>query len=129
MDENQNIKELLKPRREIAASDKLRRCVMEMTAAKYRPSVRQQWWWGGAACVMIVLGVILLLRISNATTLNDADCVVYVEGKQIVGYAAEEIAEADVAKMEKFMQTIVAQQTEEETKVQEFMNHYNTQNR
>ena len=129
MDENQNIKELLKQHRKIAASDKLRRKVMEMTAAKHRQIVRRQWQWGVAACVTIVLGGILLLRINNGTRLNGADCVVYVAGKQIVGNAAQEIADADVAKMEQFMQTVVAQQTAEEAKVQEFMNHYNTLNR
>ena len=128
MDEYQDIKELLKPRRTIVASDKLRQRVSEMTADKQRQMAKRQWLWGGAsaaACMAIVLGCISLLN----TNYKDTDCVVYAEGNMLIGEAAQTIAEADVAKMENFMQTIEVQRAAEEAKVQQFLNHQNTQNR
>ena len=125
MDEYQDIKELLKPRRTLVASDKLRQRVNEMTADKQRQTAKRQWLWGGAsaaACIAIVLGGISLLN----TNRRDTDCVVYAEGKMLVGEVAHTIAEADVAKMENFMQTIETQRASEEAKVQQFMNHQNT---
>lgn len=128
MDEYQDIKELLKPRRTIVASDKLRQRVSEVTADKRRQTAKRQWLWGGAsaaACMAIVMGCISLLN----TNYKDTDCVVYAEGNMLIGEAAQTIAEADVAKMENFMQTIETQRAAEEAKVQQFMNHQNTQNR
>ena len=128
MDEYQDIKKLLKPQRTIVASDNLRQRVSEMTAKAKRQTAKRQWLWGGAsaaACMAIVLGCISLLN----TNRRDTDCVVYAEGKMLVGEVAHTIAEADVAKMENFMQTIETQRASEEAKVQQFMKHQNTHNR
>jgi hypothetical protein len=128
MDEYQDINELLKPCRRIVASDKLRQRVSELAANEQRLATKRQLLWGGAsaaACMAIVLGCISLLN----TNSKDTDCIVYAEGKMLVGEAAQTIAEADIAEMENFMQTIEAQRAAEEAKVQQFMNHQNTQNR
>ena len=128
MDEYQDIKKLLKPQRTIVASDNLRQRVSEMTANAKRQTAKRQWLWGGAsaaACMALVLGCISLLNTND----KDTDCVVYAEGKMLVGEAAQTIAEADIAKMENFMQTIETQRAAEEAKVQQFMNHQNTHNR
>lgn len=127
MDEYQDIKELLKPHRTIVASDNLRQRVSELAVNKHRQATRRQWLWGGAsaaACMAIALGCISLLN----TNYKDTDCVVYAEGKLLVGEVAQTIAEADVTKMKNFMQTIEAQRAAEEAKVQQFLNHQNTQN-
>ena len=127
MDEYQDIKELLKPRRTIIASDNLQQRVSEQIANKQRQATKRQWLWGGAsaaACMAIVLGCVSLLN----TNRQDTDCVVYAKGKMLVGEAAQTIAEADIAKMENFKRAIEAQRAAEEAKVQQFMNHQNTQN-
>ena len=127
MDEYQDIKKLLKPCRTIVASDKLRQRVSELAANEQRLATKRQWLWAGAsaaACMAIVLGCISLLN----TNYKDNDCVVYAQGKVLVGEAAQTIAEADVAKMENFMQAIEAKQSAEEAKVQQFMNHQTKQN-
>ena len=128
MDDYQDIKELLKPHRQLVASDTLRKRVSKLAANRSRQAARRQWLWGvasAAACMAIVLGCVSLLN----TNYKDNDCVVYAQGKVLVGEAAQTIAEADVAKMENFMQAIKAQRAAEEAKVQQFMNHQNTQNR
>lgn len=127
MDEYQDIEELLKPHRPLVASDTLRRRVSKLAANRSRQAARRQWLWAGAsaaACMAIVLGCVSLLN----TNYKDTDCVVYAQGKVLVGEAAQTIAEADVAKMENFMQSIKAKQSAEEAKVQQFMNHQTKQN-
>ena len=124
MDEYQNIIEQLKPRRLIAASDKLRHRVSEIAVANQRSTVKHQWLWevgSAAACIAIVMGGILLFR--NNTTGSNNDCVVYAEGKLVVGNSAKTIAEADVAKMEQFMQMVAQQNELEKEKVRQFMQH------
>lgn len=127
MDEYQDIKELLMPRRPLVASDTLRKRVSKLAAIRRHQRARRQWLWGGAsaaACMAIVLGCISLLN----TNYKDTDCIVYAQGKMLVGEDAQAIAEADVAKMENFMQAIKAQRAAEEAKVQQFMNHQTKQN-
>ena len=131
MDELQNIRELLEPCRKIVASDTLRQRISKMTATNHHKNVRRHWLWGGtsaAACMTIILGSILLQK-NSTTSLNKTDCIVYSDGMLVIGNNAKSIAENDVAKMEKFMQTVAAQQATEEAKVYQFMNHKNTQKR
>ena len=125
MDEYQDIKKLLKPHRKIVASAKLCQRVKEIKATKHRQIIRRQRQWGVAACVAIVLAGILLHHIHIGAGINEADCVVYAAGEQIDGHAAQEIAEADVAKMQQFMLIINEKQNQEETKVEYFMNQIN----
>ena len=126
MDEYQEIKELLKPHRPLVASDTLRKRVSKLAANRSRQAARRQWLWGGAsaACLALLLGCYAWLY----TAPGDTDCIVYAQGKMLVGEDAQAIAEADVAKMENFMQAIKAQRAAEEAKVQQFMNHQTKQN-
>lgn len=126
MDEYQDIKELLMPRRPLVASDTLRKRVSKLAANRSRQAARRQWLWSGAsaACLALLLGCYAWLY----TAPGDTDCIVYAQGKMLVGEAAQTIAEADVAKMENFMQAIEAKQSAEEAKVQHFMNHQTKQN-
>ena len=78
--------------------------------------------WRVAACVAILIGSIALLQ--NHTT-SEVDCIAYVEGAEVSGERAKVIAEADVARMEQFMQTVEAQRATEQAKVEQFMNHKN----
>lgn len=84
------------------------------------------WTWSlrVAACVAIVLGVFAIFNPVN-TNENDDRCIVYVEGKRASGEEAQKIAEADVAKMQQFIEVVNEQQVQEEAKVEEFMNHIN----
>ena len=78
------------------------------------------WGWRVAACIAILIGSIALLQNHMA---NKTDCIVYVEGTKISGEKAKVIAEADVDRMEQFIQTVEAQRTTEQAKVEQFMNH------
>ena len=73
-----------------------------------------------AACVAILLGCVTILRNSLAT--DDAECIAFVEGHQVSTEQARNIAEADVARMEQFMQTVATQRAAEEAKVKHFIN-------
>ncbi len=73
-----------------------------------------------AACIAILLGCVTFLRNSHIT--DDAECIVFVEGHQVNSEQALKIAEADVAKMEQFMQTVAIQRSAEEAKVKHFIN-------
>lgn len=84
------------------------------------------WTWPlrVAACAAIVLGTFALFQHININR-DDDNCIVYVAGKRASAKEAHIIAEADVAKMQKFMQVVNEQQTQEEAKVEQFMNHIN----
>ena len=119
MDEYQDIRDLLKPKRNIEASEDLKNRIKKETAPN-RLNSNRTWFWGGAsaaACIAIVLGIGLNQGIS------DNDCIAYVEGKKASKETALKIAEADVAKMELFMETVAAHKANEDAKVQQFMNH------
>ena len=77
-----------------------------------------------AACVAIVSGTFVIFQYINLNRDNDK-CIVYVSGERVSSDIAHQIAEADVAKMQQFMQTINEQQAHEEAKVEQFMNHIN----
>ena len=79
-----------------------------------------KWALRVAACVAILLGCVTILRNSLAT--DDAECIVFVEGRQVSTEQARNIAEADVARMEQFMQTVATQRAVEEAKVKHFIN-------
>ena len=130
MDEYQDIKELLKLRREINATAKLRQRIREASAKRRLMERRKLWQWSSAvaACVTFVLATTVLFK-SNINSNENSNCIVYVAGKQVCGTDARDIAEADFAKIDKFLQTIKAQQTAEKNKVQQFINHYNTINK
>ena len=80
------------------------------------------WGWRVAACVTILIGGIALLQ---EHTTNETDCIAYVEGTEVCGEKARAIAEADVARMEQFMQTVEMQRAMEQAKVEQFMNRKN----
>ena len=84
------------------------------------------WTWAlrVAACAAIALGAFALFQHININK-YDSNCIVYDAGKRASVDEAHKIAEADVAKMHQFMQVINEQQTQEETKVEQFMNHIN----
>ena len=93
------------------------------TAAKPQKNVGN-WAFRAAACVAIVLSS---FAVWHKLWLNpkNGDCIVYVAGEKVSYEEAHKIAEADVAKMQQFMQVVNEQQTQEETKVEQFMNHIN----
>lgn len=125
MDDYQDIKNLLKPQRAIGASAQLRRRISNASAQLRITASNARWLWrGAAACVALILGATLLLnnRISTALNTHESDCIVYVAGQRASGDEAQAIAEADVAKMEQFMQTVAQQNAAEEEKVKRLCN-------
>ena len=86
-----------------------------------------KWTWVMriAACASIILGTFAIYRYNtNINNCND-NCIVYVAGERVSFKEAHIIAEADVAKMQQFMQTVNEQKAAEEAKVKQFMNHIN----
>ena len=73
-----------------------------------------------AACATLIVGGAMLFYSKTATT---NDCIVYVAGQRASGNEAQAIAEADVARMEQFMLTVAQQNTAEQEKVNQFMQH------
>ena len=92
-------------------------------AAKPQKNVGN-WAFRAAACVAIVLSS---FAVWHKLWLNpkNGDCIVYVAGEKASAEEAHKIAEADVVKMQQFMQVVNEQQTQEEIKVEQFMNHIN----
>ena len=126
MEEFRDIRELLKPRRAIMASGNLRERIDEAISMSKPRITPGTWLWRtsrAAACVAIVLGVAWFVKHQATSSSVNNECIVYADGKQVSDAAARNIAEADVAKMEKFMQTVARQRTEEEAKVNQFMQH------
>ena len=87
------------------------------------------WTWGlrVAACAALILGTIAIFRFNSHKDLNhcNENCIVYVAGERVNSKEAQKIAEADVAKMQKFMQVVNERQAQEEAKVEQFMNYIN----
>lgn len=125
MDEYQDIRELLKPKRTIGASAHLRQRIGNASAQKRSAGTRWLWRAAAAACVALIAGVAMLLfsRRSAVTPAGNSDCIVYVAGQKVSGNEAQAIAEADVARMEQFMQTVAQQNAAEQEKVNQFMQH------
>ena len=126
MDEYQNIKDLLRPRRTIGASPHLRQRIQAASITARRTKHPSRWLCRGAAaaCVALALGATLVFGIKSAVTpAGNSDCIVYVAGQQASGDEAQAVAEADVAKMEQFMLTVARQNAAEREKVNQFMQH------
>ena len=121
MEDFQDIREMMKPRRAIKASSELRERIGEANACSQRRISTGKRLWHAASCATIILGVTLLVK-HHTTSLNH-DCIVYAGGVQVSDEDARNIAEADVAKMEQFMLTVARQRAEEEAKVNQFMQH------
>ena len=124
MDEYQDIKELLKPRRTIGASAQLRQRIGDASAHK-RKTAGNTRWWTAAACVALMMGATLFFAITPAA--DNSDCIVYVAGQKASSDQAHAIAEADVARMEQFMRTVAQQNAAEQEKVNQFMQHKSLQ--
>lgn len=77
------------------------------------------WLCGAAASVAILIAGISVFNFRASSY----ECVAYVSGREITGADARDIAEADMEKMQQFMHTVEAKQTEEEAKVDQFINH------
>ncbi len=123
MEDFQDVREVLKPRRAIMASRELRERIGDGLPKNKRHITTGTWMWRAAASVAMIIGVAWFAGIHNTSSSANDDCIVYVEGKQVSDNAARSIAEADVAKMEQFMLTVARQRAEEEAKVNQFMQH------
>lgn len=124
MDEYQDIRELLKPKRTIGASAHLRQRIGNALDQKCTTGTRWLWRAAAAACVAMIVGVEMLFNSRSAITpAGNSDCIVYVAGQKAGGNEAQAIAEADVARMEQFMQTVAQQNAAEQEKVNQFMQH------
>lgn len=124
MDEYQDIKELLKPKCTIGASAHLRRRIGNASAQKRSTSTRWLWRAATAACLALMVGTTMLFNSKNDITPSDNNyCIVYVAGQKASGNEAQAIAEADVVRMEQFMQTVAQQNAAEQEKVNQFMQH------
>ena len=124
MDEYQDIKELLKPRRTIGASAQLRQRIGD-ASAHMRKAAGNTRWWTAAACVALIVGATMFFAITPAA--DNSDCIVYVAGQKASSDQAHAIAEADVARMEQFMHTVARQNAAEQEKVNQFMQHKSLQ--
>lgn len=124
MDEYQDIKELIKPRRTIGASAQLRQRIGDASARK-RKTAGNTRWWTAAACVALMMGATLFFAITPAA--DNSDCIVYVAGQKASSDQAHAIAEADVARMEQFMHIVAQQNAAEQEKVNQFMQHKSLQ--
>lgn len=128
MDEFQDIKNLLKPQRDIGASEQLRRRISDATAQQRRAAINARWMWGAAACLAVIVSTTMLFNSRNSTmTSGNGDCIVYVAGQKAGRDEAKAIAEADVVKMEQFMRTVAQQNAAEQEKVNQFMQHKSLQ--
>ena len=124
MDEYQDIRELLKPKRTIGASVHLRQRIGNALDQKCTTGTRWLWRAAAAACVALIVGAAMLFNSRSAITpAGNSDCIVYVAGQKASGNEAQAIAEADVARMEQFMQTVAQQNAAEQEKVNQFMQH------
>lgn len=124
MNEYQDIKELLKPRRTIGASAQLRQRIDDASARK-RKTAGNTRWWTAAACVALMMGATLFFAITPAADNNE--CIVYVAGQKVSSDQTHAIAEADVARMEQFMHTVAQQNAAEQEKVNQFIQHKSQQ--
>lgn len=79
-----------------------------------------KWGLRAAACLAILVGSVTVLR--NILATDDAVCIAFVEGHQVSTEQAHNIAEADIARMEQFMQAVATQRAAEEAKVKQFIN-------
>lgn len=127
MDEYQDIKELLRPRRSIGASLALRQRVRAVSAQKHKGTI----WFrsaAAAACIVLIVGAAMLFNGKGAVATScGRECVVYVAGQKTSGNEARAMAEADVARMEQFKRTVAQHNDAEQEKVNQFMQHKSQQ--
>lgn len=127
MDEYQDIKELLRPRRSIGASQTLRQRVRAVSAQKHKGTIRFR-SAAAAACIVLMGGAAMLFNGKGAVATScGRECIVYVAGQKTGGEEALAIAEADVARMEQFMLTVAQHNDAEQEKVNQFMQHKSKQ--
>ena len=123
MDEYQDIKELLRPRSSIGASQALRQRVRAVSAQKHRGTI----WFrsaAAAACIVLIVGAAMLFNGKESiASSRGSECIVYVAGQKASADEALAIAEADVARMEHFMCAVAQQNAAEQEKVNQFMQH------
>ena len=128
MDEYQDIKKLLQPRRAIGASAQLRQRIQAVASVRVEGSHHSSWWLRSgvaAACVALTTGAIMLFNSHSFTAVSTgtSDCMVYVGGQKASDGEAQAIVEADVAKMERFLLTVERLNAAEQEKVEQFMQH------
>ena len=82
------------------------------------------WAFRAAASVAIVLSAFTIYHNIKSNHQND-NCIVYVAGEKVSSEKAHNLAEADVLKMQEFIQTVNELNAQEESKVEKFMNQIN----
>ena len=128
MDEYQDITKLLQPRRAIGASAQLRQRIQAAASVRVEGSHHSSWWLRSgvaAACVALITGAIMLFNGNRFTAASsgNGDCMVYVGGQKASDDEAQAIAEADVAKMERFLLTVERLNAVDQETVEQFMHH------
>lgn len=79
-------------------------------------------WTFGTAAAAILMACVAIFRDIAYRSPDDPTCIAYVAGRQADNETAQKTAEADVARMERFMRTVTAQKAAEEAKVDQFKN-------
>lgn len=82
------------------------------------------WAFRAAASVAIALSAFTIYNNIKFNHQND-NCIVYVAGEKVSSEKAHNLAEADVLKMQEFIQTVNELNAQEESKVEKFMNQIN----
>lgn len=83
------------------------------------------WAWAMRVAACAAIAVLALGIYLHYDLKADDDCIVYVAGERASDKVAHEIAESDIAKMQRFMQTVNEHKALEQAKVEQFMNHIN----
>ncbi len=95
-------------------------------ALAQKRTANTRWWLSAvaAACLVLIVGATMLFNSKSPISSSPGcECVVYVAGQKTSGVEAQAIAEADVARMEQFMQTVSQQHAAEQEKVNQFIQH------
>ena len=97
--------------------------LLKLKAVRPQKSV-WSWAFRAAASVAIVLSAFTIYHNIKFNHQND-NCIVYVAGEKVSSEKAHNLAEADVLKMQEFIQTVNELNAQEESKVEKFMNQIN----
>ena len=111
--------QLIKDTKELMTVSRL----LKLKAVRAQKSV-WSWAFRAAASVAIVLSAFTIYHNIKFNHQHD-NCIVYVAGEKVSSEKAHKLAEADVAKMQKFRQTVNELNAQEESKVEKFMNQIN----
>ena len=129
MEEYNDIKDLLKPKRTIKATPDLRQRVHAATAMSGHNKKSLSPWFRSiaAACAVLVLGITFIFvgEMTVSQPADNTDCIVFVSGQRVSADNARAVAEADVARMHHFITTVAMQNAAEEEKVNKFLQHKN----